>query len=135
MLDNEVPYADAALWQYWLKEQRASLPRPQRDAGEPERRAGSGGAEYALQSRLVDFDPLAQRATRELRAFMWVDGELVAEEEHVLTTTLYFKDEIVLMLERAGFVDVDVRGQYNDEPPSPEDDFLVFVARKPLSDD
>jgi hypothetical protein len=27
-------------------------------------------------------------------------------------------------------VEVDVRGQYNDAAPTPEDDFLVFVARK-----
>jgi hypothetical protein len=131
VLDNEVPYADAALWQYWLQDKRAELPRPQREPGE--RRPGADGAEYALVSRLVEFDPLAQQATREMRAFLWRDGELVAEEQHLLTTTLYFRDEIVLMLERAGFVDVDVRGQHNDEPPSPDDDFLVFVARRPVS--
>jgi SAM-dependent methyltransferase len=133
VLDNEVPYADAALWQYWLQDKRAELPRPQREPGE--RRPGADGAEYALVSRLVEFDPLAQQATREMRAFLWRDGELVAEEQHLLTTTLYFRDEIVLMLERAGFVDVDVRGQHNDEPPSPDDDFLVFVARRPVSAD
>ncbi|MGZ8708189.1 MAG: hypothetical protein ACXW0R_12525, partial [Gaiellaceae bacterium] len=132
VLDNEVPYADAALWQYWLKEKRAELPRPRREPSE--RRTGSDGAEYALQSRLVDFDPLAQQATREMRAFMWRDAELVAEEEHLLTTTFYFRDEIVLMLERAGFVDVEVRGQHNDALPTPDDDFLVFVARRPVSD-
>jgi SAM-dependent methyltransferase len=132
VLDNEVPYADAALWQYWLKEERAELPRPRREPSE--RRTGSDGAEYALLGRLVDFDPLAQQATREMRAFMWRDGELVAEEEHLLTTTFYFRDEIVLMLERAGFVDVEVRGQHNDALPTPDDDFLVFVARRPVSD-
>jgi SAM-dependent methyltransferase len=133
VLDNEVPYADAALWQYWLKDNRAELPRPPRRDPPDERRAASDGSELALQSRLVAFDPLAQLATRELRALRWRDGELVEEEEHLLTTTLYFKDEIVLMLERAGFEDVDVRGRHNDEPPTPDDEFLVFVARKALS--
>ena len=130
VLDNEVPYADAALWPYWLKEQRAELPRPRREPRE--RRLASDGSELALQSRLLEFDPLAQLATRELRAFRWRDGELVEEEEHLLTTTLYFKDELVLMLEDAGFEDVTVSGQYNDEPPTPDDDFLVFVARRPV---
>jgi hypothetical protein len=55
---------------------------------------------------VLDFDPLEQRMTLEMQAFMWRDGDLVAEDEHLLTLTLYFKDEIVLMLERAGFVDV-----------------------------
>ena len=27
------------------------------------------------------------------------------------------------------YVDVEVRGQYNDAEPTPEDDFLVYVAR------
>jgi hypothetical protein len=65
-----------------------------------------------------------------MRAFMWRDGELVAEEEHHLTMTAYFRNELVLLLERAGFVDVDVRGQYNDAEPTPDDDFLVYIAKK-----
>jgi len=129
VVDNEVPYADGAMWQYWLKEKRQELPLPRRAPGK--RRAGLDGAEYELRSRLVDFDPLAQRATREMQGFMWRDGELVAQDEHLLTSTCYFRDEIVLMLERAGFIDVEVRGQHNDAPPTPDDDFLVFLARRP----
>ena len=62
---------------------------------------------------------------------MWRNDVLVAEDEHVLTMTHYFKDEIVLMLERGGFVDVEVRGDHNDAEPTGDDDFLVFLARKP----
>ena len=129
VFDVEVPYADERLWQHWLKERRWELPRPWREP--EERRLGSDGAEYALLGRLVDLDPLAQRATRELRAFMWRDGRLVAEEEHSLTESFYFKHEVELMLSQAGFVDVEVRGQHNDRPPAPEDDFLVYLARRP----
>jgi len=128
VLDNQVPYADARGWQYWLKEKRSELPEPRREPRE--RRMGSDGAEYALSHRLLAFDPLAQQETLEMRAFMWKDGELVAEEEHRLTMTSYFRDELVLMLERAGFVDVEVRGEYNDAEPSPVDEFLVYVARR-----
>jgi hypothetical protein len=64
---------------------------------------------------------------------MWRDGELVAEEEHVLTETFYFQHELLLLLERAGFVDLEVRGQHNDLAPAPEDDFLVYLARRPQS--
>jgi SAM-dependent methyltransferase len=129
VLDNEVPYADTKQWPYWTKERPSELPDPWT---EPKRRKrGSDGAEYALRSRLVELDPLLQRITMEMRAWMWRDGELVAHEEHLLRLTLYFKEELLLLLERAGFADVDVRGQYNDAAPTPEDDFLVFVARKP----
>ncbi len=129
VLDNEVPYADAAMWPYWLKEKRQELPLPRRDPGK--RRVGSDGVEYELRSRLLDFDPLDQSATMEMQAFMWRDGELVAEEEHLLTMRLYFRNEIVLLLENAGFVDVEVRGDHNDAEPTGDDDFLVFLARKP----
>jgi hypothetical protein len=44
--------------------------------------------------------------------------------------TLYFKEEVVLMLERAGFDHVRVRGQYNDAEPSVDDDFLVYIAQR-----
>ena len=45
----------------------------------------------------------------------------------------YFKDEIVLMLERAGFVDVTVRAALTDAEPTAADDFLVFTARRPAA--
>ena len=64
---------------------------------------------------------------------MWRDGELVAEDEHLLTITLYFKDEIALMLERAGFVDLTVAAALTDAEPAATDDFLVFTARKPAA--
>jgi SAM-dependent methyltransferase len=85
------------------------------------RRRGSDGADYALVGRLVDFD--GRRATRELRAFMWRDGELVAQEQHSLTEQFYDPDELVSLLEGAGFADVEVRTRA-------EDGFLVYLARR-----
>ncbi len=128
VLDNEVPYARDGSWRYWLEAERKALPRPERAPGE--RRRGSDGSEYELRARILDLDPLAQRLTWEMRALMWREGDLVADEQHVLTANLYFRNELELMLERAGFSDVDVRGEYNDAAPTPADDFLVFVARR-----
>ena len=129
VLDNEVPYAEGNWWEYWQQEQRATLPRERRSPGK--RDVGSDGTEYQLLSQLLDLDPLEQRVTLSMRAWMWRDGELVAEDEHELTLTLYFKDEIVLMLERAGFVDVTVAAALTDAEPTGADDFLVFTARRP----
>lgn len=129
VIDNEVPYVGGMQWKYWQAEARAELPRPWGEPGE--RRAGSDGAEYALRSRLVAFDPLEQQTTGEMRAWMWRDGELVAEEEHRLDMTLYFTHEVVLMLELAGFVDIELRAGYADRPPAVDDDFVVFLARRP----
>ena len=129
LVDNEVPYADGSAWTHWPKEGRAELPRPWGEPGE--RRVGSDGAEYALRARLVALDPLEQQTTYEMRAWMWRDGELVAEEEHRLDMTLYFTHEVVLMLERAGFVDIGLRAGYADREPTAADDFVVFAATKP----
>ena len=131
VLDNEVPYADSHLWPLWLRDGRAELPHPWREPGD--RRAGSDGAEYALRSRVVALDPLSQRVTIEMRAWMWRDDDLVAEEEHRLELTMYFTHEVRLLLEQAGFRDVELRAGYEDRPPTAADDFVVFVARKPES--
>jgi SAM-dependent methyltransferase len=126
-LDNEVPYADRALWPRWLKGGRDDLPRSWPPPGE--RRVGSDGAEYELRSRLVAFDPLEQRASLEMLAEMWRDGELVETGTHVLHLNLYFTHELVLLLERAGFSDVELRGGYEDREPTADDRFVVVHAR------
>ncbi len=128
VLDNEVPYADAHLWGYWHEEKRAGMPQPWRDEGD--RRVGSDGTEYELRSRILDLDPLSQCATIEMKAATLRDGKRVVEEDHLLRMTMYFTSELVLMLERAGFSDVELRAGYRDAPPTSGDDFVVFIARK-----
>jgi SAM-dependent methyltransferase len=130
VLDNENPYSTRYPWRYWLKEERTAIPRKWEPLESEERRRGSDGAEYALQSRVVDLDPLEQRATYETRAAMWRDGELVAEELHTLHINYYFKNELLLLLEHAGFAQIVVHGDHREEPPTAESDFVVFVARK-----
>jgi len=129
LLDNEAPYADAGLWRHWLKEERRELPKPWRNLGEGDRREGSDGTEYELRSRIVELDPRAQSVTIEMRADMWRDGDHEAEK-HVLRMSLYFTPELVSLLERAGFDDIMLRGDYTDEEPNADTDFVVFIARK-----
>jgi SAM-dependent methyltransferase len=128
VFDYEAPFADARVWRYWTAEGRADLPQ---DWGPPrERLRGADGTEYELRSRVVAVDPLAQSATLEMQANMWRDGELVAEETLPINLMYYFRDELVMMLERAGFNDVEVRGGYDGAEPTPEHEFLVFSGRK-----
>jgi len=42
----------------------------------------------------------------------------------------YFPNELVLMVERAGFSDVVVHGDHVEAEPTNDDDFVVVVARK-----
>ena len=128
VLDNEVPYANERQWRHWLKSERSALPEAWK--APDERRRGADGAEYALSGRILELDPLEQRATLEIRAEMWRDGDLAAEEEHRLDIGLYFTNELLLMLERAGFTDVAVHGDYTDDEATNESKFVVFIARK-----
>jgi SAM-dependent methyltransferase len=131
VLDNEVPYADSQLWQYWLDEKRADLPREWRSEGD--RRIGSDGTEYELRSRVASLDPLSQRATVEMKSAIWRDGRRNLEEDHVLQMTLYFTHELELMLRATGFVDLELRAGYEDRSPTSHDDFVVFIVKKPLA--
>jgi SAM-dependent methyltransferase len=127
LLDIEVPWADSHQWKHWSREARASLPET---AQEPrKRRAASDGSELALRSRILDLDPLEQHVRLEMRAQRWRDGVLEADETHVLDIGLYFTQELLALLERAGFADVVVHGDHVRRPPSPDDEFVVFVAK------
>lgn len=66
-----------------------------------------------------------------MRGSMWRDGRLVEQDEHVLKMTSYSTNELLILLERAGFTDIQIRGDYTDEEPTSDTDFVVFIARKP----
>ena len=80
--------------------------------------------------RLVDFDPLEQLITNQLRVELWESGELVSEEEHTLKMHMYFKHELLMMLEKVGFGDITVQGDYTEVEATPEHNTLVFIASK-----
>jgi hypothetical protein len=103
-------------------------PGPAAPAPPTERRAASDGCEYALCGRTVDVDRASRRVTRAIQAWQWCDGELVAEEEHVLTESLYERDELVELLDRTGFVEVEVRSG----ACSWDHEMSAFLGRRPM---
>ena len=113
-------------WSYWLPEQRQRLPEAWPEAGTRKRTAN--GDEIELRARLVDLDPVEQRQTLEMRAELWREGRLVAQEDRLLQENLYFRNEILLMLANAGFADVSVRAGYSVRKPTADDTMLVFIA-------
>jgi SAM-dependent methyltransferase len=127
VLDNELPYANARLWRLWPKEERRRLPESWPQSGQ--RKRAADGTEYELRSRAVYVDPLDQTVTLEIRAEKSRGGRILASEEHLISMRGYLRDELLLMLERAGFADVDVHGGYVDQAATADDDFLVYVAR------
>jgi SAM-dependent methyltransferase len=129
LLDNQVPYFYGRRWRQWTPDERRRLPEAWPPPGE--RRRAADGSEYRLRSRAVAVDPLDQRVDLEMLAEKWVDDRPVGSEEHAITIRMYFRDEVVLMLQRAGFTDIDVRGDYTDAAPTPDHEYLVFRARRP----
>jgi SAM-dependent methyltransferase len=126
LLDSYLPYKDEEEWHYWTKEGRSELPQGWRTTGA--RRGTANGDELELQGRLVDLDPLDQVATRAIRATLWQDGKPVRQEEYTLLERLYFRNEVIDMLSRAGFGDILVLGDYTEDPAASDSGILVYVA-------
>lgn len=127
----DLPYGeiDPNEWARWLPAHRGAHP-----GGWPKgnRRQIADGDELELSVRASDFDALLQRRTLEMRLRLWRAGRVVAEEERQLHENLYFAQEILLMLEDAGFGDVAMEGRYTGIPATPDDGTLVFVAQHPV---
>ena len=66
--------------------------------------------------------------TREVQAWQWQDGELVAHETRALVADVYSSNEIASVLASVGFTDIRVLGGYHGGVPTELDSFHVFVA-------
>lgn len=123
-LDYEVDDGDVSRW---TVSPSAAAPTP----GPEQRRLGPDGYEYALGHRLVEVDRATRSGVRELEAWQWLDGALVGHETHRLVANLWRPEEIVDALGAVGFEDVQVVGGYHGGPPTGDERFLVYLARRP----
>ncbi|HSH13656.1 MAG TPA: class I SAM-dependent methyltransferase, partial [Desulfurivibrionaceae bacterium] len=128
VLNIEAEYAFPGAWAHWTAAGRHSLPEPWPE--EDRRRVTADGIEYRTAMRTVALDPLAQSYEREMRLEKWRDGRLLARETRSLRGQMYFKNELMLMLEKAGFGQVTVLGDYSDQPATTDHAELLFVAER-----
>lgn len=127
LFDHPMPYHNG-LWQLWLKENRQQLDPEWWP--EPKRERASDGSDFIMRSRIADLDPLEQVLTLQYWAQRWQGEQLLGEEERTLTSNIYFKNELLLMLKQAGFDDVTIQGDFTEAEATPEHGVLVFIARK-----
>jgi SAM-dependent methyltransferase len=85
------------------------------------------GDAIAVDRKLVEVDPLAQQFTLDLRYRRVSGGE---PELHRLIERWYGVHELTAMLEAAGFVDVQVEGDYAPVPVAAGHRMHVFLARR-----
>lgn len=130
VFNHYLPYddVDKDQWADWLPGHRPDGPSDWPESGD--RRTFADGDEIELFGRRLEFNPLLQRYTREIRAVLRRDGEVISIEEHVLQENVYFTQELALMLRAAGFTDIRVEARYRGRPATPDDTKVVFVARR-----
>ncbi len=127
ILDGVPAYADALLWPLWRKDARRHLPEPwPADIG----KTREDEREYELHYRLVAVDSLAQRTVGEMWMLLFKDGQLAADDTYTLQSNYYFRHEMQLLLEKAGFTVEAVKGDWTDDDATAEHDALVYFARK-----
>ena len=125
--DYQAPWNDAPYWAGWLPENRRSLPL---DWFPPERNTLPDGDELETAVQIYSQDPLEQVSVHKFRARLWRDRKMIQEEIHTMKTEGYNKNELLLILEFAGFEDVQIFGDYSNEPATMDHENLIFVARK-----
>ncbi len=126
--DLAVRWNDPPAWLSRLPENRRSL--PEKWPSSTERKLLADGSELEIAARTVAVDPLAESQIRQLRARLWRNGELIEEQVHTQRYEEYGKNEILLMLERAGFNDIRIFGDLSDEPATADNNGLMFVCKK-----
>jgi SAM-dependent methyltransferase len=106
-----------------------TIPEPWPDA--KARARLDDGDELELLRRTASWDPGERVEVMEIRARLWRDGQLLAEEEGSLAFVHYTVDELRAMLAAAGIDDFTLERPYSGRPSDPGDETVVFVARRP----
>ncbi len=121
-------YSSDEDWDLWKITAREGLPADWPDI--PITRVLPDGSELRLRIRTVEVDPLAQSYAREMCIEKWQDGHRLTVESSLLRGSLYFVQELLLMLQVAGFQTVRTFGGFTDNEATDKDGEVVFVAVK-----
>lgn len=83
------------------------------------------------ESQLAVSDPIAQRRVNRDRYERWRDGRLVESEIEFFAYRVWGMKELEMALERSGFGEIEVCGNYRpSRPPKAADGILNFSARR-----
>ena len=124
----DVEYSELEGWNYWVWEEQAKLPEPW-----PEKariRPIGDGSELEMKIRLYSLNAIEQSVILQMHIAHKRGGEVISEEQSDLRSNMYFKNEMILMLEKAGFQVLPVKGEYTAEDANSRHKNLTFDAQK-----
>jgi len=129
IMDWYLPNFHEKSWLAWLPDHRPDLPRNW--SRKTDRKTAADGTVLEMRSRQTAFDPMEQSYEAEISISHFQDHQLLGTESSLLKGSIYFKNEIVLMLRAAGFEAVSVRSGSEDREPRPwADGYILFTAEK-----
>jgi SAM-dependent methyltransferase len=128
IFDIDAEYTWHEGWEKWEPSKRKALPELWPEEGE--RRIAKDGSEYIERQRVISVDPLEQTMVCQARIEKWASGKLTDSQEYSQHRTLYLPNEVILMLQVAGFHHITLRGDYTDKPATPDSEVLVFTSIK-----
>jgi len=79
---------------------------------------------------MLSVDPLQQKMVHQVRIEKWVSGKLISSQEYTQHRTLYLPNEVLLMLQVAGFREITIRDGCTDKLATPDSEELIFTALK-----
>jgi SAM-dependent methyltransferase len=126
LFDVDAEYTWHEGWEKWEPARRKTLPEPWPD--EKIRRTAADGSEYVEQQRTLSVDPLEQKMVRQVRIEKWVSGKLIGSQKYIQHRILYLPNEVLLMLQVAGFRDITIRDGYTDKSATSDSKELLFTA-------
>lgn len=128
ILNIQANYSSPDAFDFMLKEFRDSLPEAWPE--EAKRRVDEDGSVYINRIRNLAIDPFHQTELREIQVEKWQGDELLAREEHTLVSRFFFRNEMEWLLRLAGFQEITVHGDWEEQEATVEHKELVFVARR-----
>jgi SAM-dependent methyltransferase len=131
IVDHYLPnFGNKEAWLSWLPGHEGDFPKSFEPDGD--RKTAADGTELEICHRYLSFNPLLQTQEREIQVKHYRNGELVTTETSSLVDNIYFMNEIILMLQHVGFVNVRVRSASTNQAPKPwKDSYILFIAEKP----
>jgi SAM-dependent methyltransferase len=128
VMSTGYPYDDEAEWPLWLPHRRDTLPNDW--PPEPGKQHLPNGDQLEQRARLVELDPAAQRITLEIEARLIRDGAPIQEERRQIAISVYFEQELRLILELAGFEQAELQAGYSGRPATADDAEILVIATR-----